>query len=104
MGRCDAAVSPYALSVIPARRAAWRTMVAGTRAGGRIAVVDMQEPVGRWALLRPVARWLCAVSHADIHASPWRLLEAQLVDVRSAARRGGHIQIRVGTIPASEVP
>lgn len=96
----DAAVSTYALSIVPDRPAAWRTMVRATRAGGRIAVVDMQEPVGRWAVLRPLARWLCAVSGSDIDAHPWRLLEADLVDVRSAARRGGHVQIRVGTVPA----
>jgi S-adenosylmethionine-diacylgycerolhomoserine-N-methlytransferase len=87
----DAALSTYVLSVIPDRPAAWRTMLRGTRVGGRIAVVDMQEPQGRWAVLRPLARWLCAVSGADIQAGPWRLLEADLVDVHSAARRGGHI-------------
>jgi S-adenosylmethionine-diacylgycerolhomoserine-N-methlytransferase len=97
----DAAVSTYALSVIPDWPAAWRRMVSATRAGGRIAVVDMQEPVGRWALLRPSARWLCAVSRSDIHARPWRLLEAELIDVRRGARRGGHIQIRAGTVPAA---
>jgi S-adenosylmethionine-diacylgycerolhomoserine-N-methlytransferase len=84
----DAALSTYVLSLIPDRPAAWRQMVRGTRVGGRIAVVDMQESQGRWAVLRPLARWLCAVSGADIQARPWRLLEADLVDVRSAARRG----------------
>jgi len=96
----DAALSTYVLSVIPDRAAAWQTMLRGTRAGGRIAVIDMQDPQGRWAVLRPLARWLCAVSGSDIHAYPWRLLEADLIDVHSAARRGGHIQIRVGTVPA----
>jgi S-adenosylmethionine-diacylgycerolhomoserine-N-methlytransferase len=100
----DAALSTYVLSVIPDRPAAWRTMLRGTRAGGRIAIVDMQEPQGRWAVLRPLARWLCAVSSADIRARPWRLLEADLVDVRSTARRAGHIQIRAGTVPAPLEP
>lgn len=95
----DAAISTYALSVVPDWPAAWATMLRATRTGGRIAVVDLQEPVGRWAVLSPLARWLCAVSGSDIGAHPWLLLEADLVDVRSAARRGGHIQIRVGTVP-----
>ncbi len=96
----DAALATYALSVVPDGSAAWRTMLRATRPGGRIAVVDMQEPEGRWVVLRPAARWLCAVSGADIRAEPWRFLEFELADVRSAARRGGHIQIRVGTVPA----
>ena len=96
----DAALATYALSVISDRRAAWQTMLRATRPGGRIAVVDMQEPGRRWAVFRPAARWLCAVSGADIRAEPWRFLEEELADVRRAARRGGHIQIRVGTVPA----
>ena len=95
----DAALATYALSVISDRPAAWRTMLRATRPGGRIAVVDMQDPEGRWGVLRPLARWLCALSGADIEARPWRLLEADLVDVTGAARRGGHIQVRAGTVP-----
>lgn len=95
----DAAIATYALSVVPNRAAAWRVMRQATRPGGRIAVVDMQDPEGRWRVLRPIARWLCAVSRADIDARPWRLLEAELGDLRRAARRGQHIQVRVGTVP-----
>jgi S-adenosylmethionine-diacylgycerolhomoserine-N-methlytransferase len=96
----DASIATYALSVIPDWRSAWSTMQQSTRPGGRIAVVDMQDPEGRWRALRPLARWLCAVSRADIEARPWRLLEAELRDVRSIARRGQHIQVRVGRVPA----
>lgn len=95
-----AALSTYALSIIPNWPAAWRTMLQATWVGGRIAVVDMQDPQGWWALLRPLARWLCAVGHSDIQAHPWKLLESELTEVRGAARRGQHIQIRVGTVPA----
>jgi S-adenosylmethionine-diacylgycerolhomoserine-N-methlytransferase len=92
----DAAIATYALSVIDDWPAAWRIMRRSTRPGGRMAVVDMQDPQGRWRLLRPVARWLCAVSDADIEARPWRLLEEELDDVRCMERRGGHVQVRVG--------
>jgi S-adenosylmethionine-diacylgycerolhomoserine-N-methlytransferase len=95
----DASIATYALSVITDRRSAWRTLRRATRPGGRIAVVDMQDPQGRWRVFRPVARWLCRVSRADIEARPWRMLEAELHDVQSLARRGGHIQVRVGKVP-----
>lgn len=98
-GPVDAALATYVLSVVPDWPAAWRTLLRSTRPGGRIAVVDMQEPVGRWAVARPLARRLCALGRSDIRARPWRLLEAELTGVRAAARRGGHIQIRVGTVP-----
>ncbi len=95
----DAAITTYALSVVPDRPAAWRTLRRATRPGRRIAVVDMQDPEGRWRVLRPLARWLCVISRADIEAQPWRLLEAELDDVGRASRRGQHIQVRVGTVP-----
>jgi S-adenosylmethionine-diacylgycerolhomoserine-N-methlytransferase len=95
----DGAIASYALSVIPDWPAAWRTLRRATRPGGRIAVVDMQDPEGWWRALRPLARWLCGVSRADIEARPWRLLEAELHDVQRVARRGQHIQVRVGTLP-----
>ncbi len=95
----DAAIATYALSVVPDWPSAWRMMRQATRGGGRIAVVDMQDPQGGWRVLRPLARWLCAISRADIEARPWRLLEAELDDVRRGSRRGQHIQIRVGTVP-----
>ncbi len=96
----DASIATYALSVIPDWPSAWTTLRRSTRPGGRIAVVNMQDPQGRWRALRPLARWLCAVSLADIEARPWRRLEAELYDVRSIARRGQHVQVRVGTVPA----
>lgn len=95
----DAAIATYALSVIEDWPAAWRTMRRSTRPGGRIAVVDMQDPEGRWVVLRPVARWLCAVSDADIDARPWTSLEAELQDVHGVSRWGRHVQVRVGTVP-----
>jgi demethylmenaquinone methyltransferase/2-methoxy-6-polyprenyl-1,4-benzoquinol methylase len=46
-----------------------------------------------------VARWLCALSDADIDARPWTALEAELQNVRGLSLRGEHVQVRVGTVP-----
>ncbi len=97
--RFDAAISTYALSLMAAWESALKTMIVATRPGGDIAVVDMQKPTGAAAVWTPLARLACRLGGADIDAHPWTPVERRLTGVRAASARGGHIQVRVGTIP-----
>ncbi|MDZ4270310.1 MAG: methyltransferase domain-containing protein [Mycobacterium sp.] len=98
-GGFDAVISTYALSLMPDWPRAVSTMVAVTRAGGRVAVVDMQKPVGRARLWSPLAQLACLLGGSDIDAHPWTPIESALVDVRRRSLRGAHIQVRVGSVP-----
>ncbi|MDZ4266108.1 MAG: methyltransferase domain-containing protein [Mycobacterium sp.] len=95
----DAVISTYALSLMADWPRALSTMVAVTRPGGRVAVVDMQRPVGRARLWSPLAQLACLLGGSDIDAHPWVPMESALVDVRRRSVRGAHIQIRVGSVP-----
>ena len=97
--RFDAAISTYGLSLMPQWRRALARMVEVTRAGGRVAIVDMQNPVGFAAVLSPLAQLACQLGGSDINAHPWTPIESSLTDVRAASVRGGHIQVRAGAIP-----
>ncbi|CAN5270979.1 hypothetical protein BH11ACT7_BH11ACT7_05280 [soil metagenome] len=94
----DAALSTYALSLMPDWPQAVSTMVAVTRPGGLVAVVDMQRPVGRACLWSPLAQLACLLGGSDIDAHPWVPMDSALVDVRRRSLRGGHIQVRVGSV------
>lgn len=94
----DAAISTYGLSLMPHWRRALTWMLEMTRDGGRVAVVDMQKPVGWAAIWSPLARLACQVGGSDINAHPWTAIESSLIDVRAQSVRGGHIQVRVGSI------
>lgn len=96
----DAVISTYVLSLMPQWRPALARMVAVTRPGGRVAVVDMQEPVGSARVWTPLARLACLLGGSDIEAHPWTALESTLTDVSRRSVRGGHIQVRVGSVPA----
>ncbi len=97
----DAALATYALSLMGDWKRAWATTTSLLGAGGRIGVVDMQDPRGRARWLTPLARLACALGGSDIHAAPWRAVEEECVDVVRASARAGHLQIRVGkTVPA----
>ncbi len=96
-GMADAVLITYALSLMTDWEKAWRSAVELTAPGGRMAVVDMRLPRGRAAWAAPLARLACAVGGSDPSAQPWRALEKDAVDVESDSRRGGHIQVRVGT-------
>jgi demethylmenaquinone methyltransferase/2-methoxy-6-polyprenyl-1,4-benzoquinol methylase len=64
-----------------------------------MGVVDMQEPVGRYSVLAPLARAACKLGGSVITAYPWQAVERDCSDVIAASARGGHLQIRVGQRP-----
>lgn len=94
----DAALSTYALSLMTPWQAALEAMIAATRVGGVVAVVDMQRPVGRAAGWTPLAKLACRLGGSDIEAHPWTAMTPLLRDLSTRAVRGGHIQIRAGTV------
>ncbi|MDZ7883648.1 MAG: methyltransferase domain-containing protein [Mycobacterium sp.] len=94
----DAAIATYALSLMPTWQKALSTMIAATQPGGQIAVVDMRTPTGAAAVWTPLARLACRLGRSDIDAHPWSDMSQRLARVRSASVRGGHIQIRIGSV------
>lgn len=94
----DAALSTYALSLMSPWQAALDSMIAHTRKGGVVAVVDMQRPVGRAAAWTPLAKLACRLGGSDIEAHPWTAMTPPLELLHSASVRGGHIQVRVGSV------
>ncbi|MEV0946909.1 methyltransferase domain-containing protein [Rhodococcus sp. NPDC049939] len=97
-GTFDVSLSTYVLSLIPNWPRALATMIDVTRPGGRVAVVDMQKPVGSAAVWTPLAQLACLLGGSDINAHPWTLIDSSLTDVRATSARGGHIQVRVGSV------
>nr|WP_246527968.1 class I SAM-dependent methyltransferase [Pseudarthrobacter albicanus] len=93
----DAALATYSLSLMGDWERAWANMTGLLAEGGRVGVVDMQDPVGWARWLTPLARLACALGGSDISAAPWRAVEELCVDVVRASARGGHLQIRAGT-------
>ncbi len=94
----DAVLFTYSLSLMADSGQAWRTTTALVRSGGRVAIVDMEPPHGWARLLDPAARLACWLGGADINARPWTLLEQTAHDVQGWSFRGGHVQVRVGTL------
>jgi len=99
-GSADAALFTYALSVIDGGVAAWLSALAATRAGGRVAVVDLALPAGGWAVLAPLARIACFTGGVDLDRKPWRWVVRDTRDVEQRMLRAGHIQVAAGTVPA----
>nr|WP_281274786.1 methyltransferase domain-containing protein [Arthrobacter crusticola] len=92
----DAALATYSLSLMPSWEDAWERMLALSAPGASLAVVDMQEPTGKFTAAAPLARLACRLGGSDIAAHPWTAVERGLSDLRSASVRGGHIQVRTG--------
>jgi len=99
LGPVDAVIATYTLSVVPGWERAWARALSAIRPGGRMAVVDMQLPVGPARVAGPLARLACAAGGADIHAHPWTALERDCTDVTAVSLRAAHVQVRVGTRP-----
>lgn len=94
----DAVLFAYSLSVMTDWPQAWRAVTAAARPGARVAVVDMRTPTGNATGFAPLARLACALGGSDINAHPWTSLERDCTDVRAWSLRGGHIQVRAGTL------
>jgi len=94
----DAVLFTYSLSLMTHWDQAWRRATNLVRSGGRAAIVDMGSPHGWARLLDPGARLACWLGGADINARPWTLLERTTHDVQSWSFRGGHVQVRAGTL------
>ncbi|MDT0263834.1 class I SAM-dependent methyltransferase [Jatrophihabitans lederbergiae] len=95
----DAALFAYSLSIIENWRDAYAQTLARVRPGGRLAVVDMALPVGRWQALSPLVRLACFTGGADITRAPWTLALQTTTATSHHVVRGGHIHIGAGTRP-----
>lgn len=94
----DAVLFTYSLSLMDNWEAAWRHATSLVRPGGRAGIVDLGLPRGWARLLDPAARLACLLGGSDINARPWTLLERTAHDLQTWSLRGGHLQVRVGTL------
>lgn len=95
----DAVIVSYALSIIDDWRAAFEQALALVRPGGRIVVVDMSYPTGRWRVFAPLVAFAFAMGGVDASRAPWRLVEQTCVEVQHDVVRGGHIHVVSGVKP-----
>lgn len=93
----DAALFTYSLSIIGSWQQAFTRAVECLRPGGRIVVVDLALPVGRWRLLSPLARLACFTGGVDTGRAPWQAVLDSTTDVAHEVLRGGHIHVAAGT-------
>lgn len=100
----DAAISTYALSLMERWRDGLDTMIASTRVGGEVAVVDMRKPTGLATVWTPLALLACRLGGSDIGAHPWTGMSQRLDGLRSMSVRGGHIHIRIGSVRSDAQP
>lgn len=97
-GPFDAVLFTYSLSLMGNWEQAWLLATSLLRPEGRAGIVDMEPPQGWARLFDPAARLACLLGGADINARPWTSLEQTAQDVESWSLRGGHVQVRVGTL------
>lgn len=95
----DAVLFTYSLSIIGDWERSFAQALDLLAPGGRIAVVDMAMPTGRWRFLSPLVRFACLTGGADPHRAPWRLLDGATKDTAHHNVRGGHIHVVAGTRP-----
>jgi len=98
-GPFDAVLAVYVLSIVTAWPRAWYEVLAAVRPGGRVGVVDLALPAGRWAWTAPAAWLACRVAGSDPQRQPWRPLEATASRVKRRVLRGGHVRVVTGVVP-----
>ncbi len=110
-GRCDlvagadAALSTFALSVIPQWERAYEAMLGLVRPGGQVVIADVglsarREP-GEGMLLRGIWRVALSLTKAAGHRRPWLLLD-EWSDVMERFA-GGYVGIAGASVPAHQV-
>lgn len=92
-GRFDAILMTYTISIIEGYRHAWDSCIAALEPAGRIALVDLGLPQGRWVPLRLFARLACFTGGADPTRAPWELSAPRLRRREHRISRGGHVHI-----------
>lgn len=97
-GPADAVLATYSLSVMRDPAAAWRAIKGLCGPATRVCIVDMRLPAGPSAVFAPLAALACRIGGSDTSSHPWTLLEHDADHLTSASLRGGHIQVRTGTL------
>lgn len=97
----DAVVFSYSLSIIDAWQDAFDQALGLLRPGGRIAVVDMAMPTGRWRVWWPLVRLACFTGGVDPYRAPWNRLLAATEHTTHEVIRGGHVHVAAGTRAAA---
>lgn len=98
-GPADAVIATYTLSIMSDPSAAWQRALAACRQGARLAIVDMQDPVGPFRAFAPLARAFAGFGGANLDAHPWRMIDEDARHVTARSLRGAHIQVRQGVLP-----
>lgn len=98
----DAVLFTYSLSIIGAWRSVFSQACALTRPGGRVVVVDLALPTGRWRVLSPLARLACFTGGVDVYRAPWTLVLDRLYATSHRVLRSGHIHVGAGTVSTTQ--
>jgi len=92
----DAVVITYALSIMDSWREVFEQSVAQLKPGGRLLVIDLALPTGRWRARASLARLACFAGGVHLSRQPWRLVTRHLRQAGHEVERAGHVHIAWG--------